>query len=106
MRMWIIIILVGILTQLFRIAGEFIPLPRNKFMDKFLEAIPISVLVILFFPNIFISIGTSIYEVVLSIFASIIIAYMTFKKVDLGKIMLSSIVIVIVLNLILTKIFS
>lgn len=105
MKMWLIIILVGVITQLFRIAGEYIPLPRNRFMDKFLEAIPISVLVILFFPNIFISIGTKSHEILLSIFASSTIAYMTYKKVDLGKIMILSIILVIMLNLILNKIF-
>lgn len=58
MKILITILLTSILTAIFRLAGHFIPIPRNKYSDKFLEAIPISVLVILFFPDIFVSIGT------------------------------------------------
>lgn len=102
-KIWITVILTGIITQLFRISGIYIPIPRNKFMDKFLEAIPITVLVILFFPDILTSIGNSIYEILLAIFAIVIITILTIKKVDLGKIMLITVFTVIILNLIISK---
>ncbi|CAM3092067.1 AzlD domain-containing protein [Streptobacillus felis] len=106
MKMWLVVILAGIVTQLFRISGEYIPIPRNKFMDRFLEAIPISVLVILFFPDIFVSIGMKMHEIAIAIFASILIVIMTIKNVDLGKIMMITVFTVVILNLILTKIFA
>ena len=106
MKLWITVIIVGILTQLFRLVGNFIPIPRNRFMDKFLESIPISILVILFFPDIFVSIGTKSYEIILAIFASLSIIFMTLKKIDLGKIMMYVVIAVIILNMLLSKIFS
>lgn len=105
MKLWIVVIFTGIITQLFRLSGLFIPIPRNKFMDRFLEAIPISVLVILFFPDIFTSIGNLSYEIMLSIVASLLIVYLTIKKIDLGKIMLIVIFFVIIFNIILSRIF-
>ena len=106
MKLWITVISVGLLTQIFRLVGNFIPIPRNKFMDKFLEALPIAILVILFFPDLFVSIGYKPYEILLAMFASLMIAFMTFKKVDLGKIMMLTVVVVIMLNLILLRIFN
>lgn len=106
MKLWITVIIVGILTQLFRLVGNFIPIPRNRFMDKFLESIPISILVILFFPDIFVSIGTKSYEIILSIFASLSIIFMTLKKIDLGKIMMFLVVVIIILNMLLSRIFN
>lgn len=106
MRMWIVVILTGILTQLFRVSGLFIPIPRNKFMDKCLEAIPVSVLVVLFFPDIFYSVGDSFREVSLAIIASLLITYLTLKKKDLGKIMLIAVTFVIVFNILLSKFFG
>lgn len=105
MKIWIVIILTGILTQLFRVFGAFIKLPRNKFMDKFLEAIPISVLIILFFPDLFISIGTKGYEIAITTTVSLLIVFLTIKKWDLGKIMLVSVSLVILANVLLSKIF-
>ncbi|WP_455514884.1 AzlD domain-containing protein [Pseudostreptobacillus sp.] len=106
MKLWLTVIVVGILTQTFRLVGNFIPIPRNRFMDKFLESIPISILVILFFPDIFVSIGTKHYEIILAIFASLSIIFMTLKKIDLGKIMMYVVIAVIILNMLLSKIFS
>ncbi|WP_066900387.1 AzlD domain-containing protein [Streptobacillus notomytis] len=103
MKIWLIVILVAIITQLFRISGEFIPIPRTKFMDRFLEAIPISVLVILFFPDIFVSIGDRTHEIIISVFASILIVIMTIKNINLGKIMIVTVLTVVILNLILSK---
>lgn len=105
MKQVITVILIGIFTALFRIIGDYIPIPRNKFSDKFLEAIPISVLIILFFPDIFISIGTKTYEILIAIIASIVIILLTLKKVDLGKIMFISVILVISLNLIFSRLF-
>ncbi|WP_064608809.1 AzlD domain-containing protein [Streptobacillus moniliformis] len=104
MKIWLVIILAAIITQLFRISGEFIPIPRTKFMDRFLEAIPISVLVILFFPDIFVSIGSKMYEIMIAVFASLLIIIMTIKNVNLGKIMIIAVVTVVILNLILSKV--
>lgn len=106
MKLWITVIIVGILTQLFRLVGNFIPIPRNRFMDKFLESIPISILVILFFPDIFVSIGTKSYEIILAIFASLSIIFMTLKKIDLGKIMMFLVIVIIILNMLLSRIFN
>ena len=82
MKMWLVVILAGIVTQLFRISGEFIPIPRNKFMDRFLEAIPISVLVVLFFPDIFVSIGRNYHEIGIAVFAAIMIVIMRLVKLS------------------------
>ncbi|CAM3225222.1 AzlD domain-containing protein [Streptobacillus ratti] len=103
MKIWLVIILSAIITQLFRISGEFIPIPRTKFMDRFLEAIPISVLVVLCFPDIFVSIGHKSHEIIISIFASILIIIMTIKNFNLGKIMIVTVLTVVILNLILSK---
>lgn len=101
MKIISVILLTSLLTIIFRLAGYFIPIPRNKYSDKFLEAIPISVLVVLFFPDIFVSIGYTLAEISIAIIAMISIVYMTIKKMDLGRIIIISVSIAIILNCIL-----
>lgn len=105
MKMWIVVLFTAFFTQMFRVFGAFIKIPRNRFIDKFLEAIPISVLIVLFFPDIFTSIGTKYYEIFITIIMSILIVILTLKKLDLGRIMIISVFLVIILNILFSKIF-
>jgi len=78
-----------------------VKLPENNpFVNKFFEALPYTVLVLLIFPDIFTSTGTGIFGL-FKVFAGIgVIVYFSLKKMGLGGVILVSMVTILAFDII------
>ena len=79
----------------------FVKLPENNpFINKFFEALPYTVLILLIFPDIFTSTGTGAFGLI-KVFAGIgVIVYFSLKKMGLGGVILVSMVTILAFDIV------
>lgn len=98
-KFYIIMFFVTIFTIIFRISPVFLKIPEhNKKINKFFEYLPVSILTILAFPEIFTSIGESYIDIFITIFAMIIVVYLAIKKKSMGFTLFISFIIIVILK--------
>ena len=96
-----LLIITALITLSFKLLPLFVKLPENNpFVNKFFEALPYTVLVLLIFPDIFTSTGTGIFGLV-KVFAGIgVIVYFSLKKMELGGVILVSMVTILAFDIV------
>ncbi|VWL85853.1 AzlD domain-containing protein [Oceanivirga miroungae] len=96
---YILIVVVGIITMLFRILPVYIKVnDENEYVETFFEILPISIISVLVFPEIFTAMGTSLFDIGLSIFAMFVVIIMTIKKLSLAHIAIGSVILILILR--------
>ena len=96
-----LLIITALITLSFKLLPLFVKLPENnQFVNKFFEALPYTVLVLLIFPDIFTSTGTGIFGLI-KVFAGIgVIVYFSLKKMGLGGVILVSMVTILAFDIV------
>ena len=96
-----LLLITALITLSFKLLPLFVKLPENNpFINKFFEALPYTVLVLLIFPDIFISTGTEIFDVI-KVFTGIgIIVYFSLKKMGLGGVILVSMTVILAFDVV------
>ena len=96
-----LLIITALITLSFKLLPLFEKLPENNpFVNKFFEALPYTVLVLLIFPDIFTSTGTGVFGLI-KVFAGIgVIVYFSLKKMGLGGVILVSMVTILAFDII------
>ena len=96
-----LLIITALITLSFKLLPLFVKLPENNsFVNKFFEALPYTVLVLLIFPDIFTSTGTGVFGLI-KVFAGIgVIVYFSLKKMGLGGVILVSMVTILAFDII------
>ena len=95
-----LLIITALITLSFKLLPLFVKLPENNpFVNKFFEALPYSVLVLMVFPDIFTSGGTSTYDVVKILIGMAIVAFLSLKKYGLGIIVTISLIMIFLFDL-------
>ena len=96
-----LLIITALITLSFKLLPLFVKLPENNsFVNKFFEALPYTVLVLLIFPDIFTSTGTGIFGL-FKVFAGIgVIVYFSLKKMGLGGVILVSMVTILAFDIV------
>ena len=96
----IILLVLVIITMILRTLPIFVKIPESNLkINKFFEALPYTVLTVLVFPDIFTSTGNTSFDVVRVLIGMIIVAYLTFKKANLGIIIIVSIAVIYFLGM-------
>lgn len=72
---------------------------NNLKVNKFFEALPYTVLTVLVFPDIFTSTGSTNFDIIRVLIGMVIVAYLTFKKANLGIIIIVSIAVIYLLGI-------
>ena len=94
-----VIVISALVTVALRILPLFVKIPKNPIMNKFFEALPYSVLVLMVFPDIFTSGGTSLYDIVKILIGMVAVTFLSLKKFGLGIIVSVSLVIIFLFDL-------
>ena len=96
-----LLIITALITLSCKLLPLFVKLPENNpFVNKFFEALPYTVLVLLIFPDIFTSTGTGVFGLI-KVFAGIgVIVYFSLKKMGLGGVILVSMVTILAFDII------
>ena len=96
-----LLIITALITLSFKLLPLFVKLPENNsFVNKFFEALPYTVLVLLIFPDIFTSTGTGVFGLI-KVFAGIgVIVYFSLKKMGLGGVILVSMVTILAFDIV------
>lgn len=89
----------ALVTVSLRLLPLFVKIPKNPIMNKFFEALPYSVLVLMVFPDIFTSGGTSLYDIVKILIGMVAVTFLSLKKFGLGIIVSMSLVIIFLFDL-------
>lgn len=96
---FVLLIIIGIMNILLKISAVYLGKePKNKYIKKFFEYMPFSVLTYLVFPKIFVSVGNSKKDIFIVIIACFIVAYLCIKNVKLYKILILSTMAIILLK--------
>ena len=94
-----LIIFAAMLTVVIRIFPLIVKIPENnKFINKFFEALPYSVLTLLVFPGIFTSGGKKTIDFLKIFVGMMIVAVMSLKKKGLGFIISVSLVVILLFD--------
>ena len=89
-----------IMTVILRTLPIFVKIPENNLkVNKFFEALPYTVLTVLVFPDIFTSTGSTNFDIIRVLIGMVIVAYLTFKKTNLGIIIIVSIAVIYFLGM-------
>ena len=89
-----------IMTVILRTLPIFVKIPENNLkVNKFFEALPYTVLTVLVFPDIFTSTGSTNFDIIRVLIGMVIVAYLTFKKANLGIIIIVSIAVIYLLGI-------
>lgn len=84
-----------IMTVILRTLPIFVKIPENNLkVNKFFEALPYTVLTVLVFPDIFTSTGSTNFDIIRVLVGMVIVAYLTFRKTNLGIIIIVSIAVI------------
>ena len=84
-----------IMTVILRTLPIFVKIPENNLkVNKFFEALPYTVLTVLVFPDIFTSTGSTNFDIIRVLIGMVIVAYLTFRKTNLGIIIIVSIAVI------------
>lgn len=96
-----LLIITALITLSFKLLPLFVKLPENNsFVNKFFEALPYTVLILLIFPDIFTSTGTGVFGLI-KVFAGIgVIVYFSLKKMGLGGVILVSMVTILAFDIV------
>lgn len=94
-----VIAISALVTVSLRLLPLFVKIPKNPIMNKFFEALPYSVLVLMVFPDIFTSSGTSLYDIVKILIGMVAVTFLSLKKFGLGIIVSVSLVIIFLFDL-------
>ena len=94
-----VIAISALVTVSLRLLPLFVKIPKNPIMNKFFEALPYSVLVLMVFPDIFTSSGTSLYDIVKILIGMVVVTFLSLKKFGLGIIVSVSLVIIFLFDL-------
>lgn len=94
-----VIVISALVTVSLRLLPLFVKIPKNPIMNKFFEALPYSVLVLMVFPDIFTSGGTSLYDIVKILIEMVAVTFLSLKKFGLGIIVSVSLVIIFLFDL-------
>ncbi len=94
-----VIVISALVTVSLRLLPLFVKIPKNPIMNKFFEALPYSVLVLMVFPDIFTSGGTSLYDIVKILIGMVAVTFLSLKKFGLGIIVSVSLVIIFLFDL-------
>ena len=94
-----VIVISALVTVSLRLLPLFVKIPKNPIMNKFFEALPYSVLVLMVFPDIFTSSGTSLYDIVKILIGMVAVTFLSLKKFGLGIIVSVSLVIIFLFDL-------
>ena len=94
-----VIVISALVTVSLRLLPLFVKIPKNPIMNKFFEALPYSVLVLMIFPDIFTSGGTSLYDIVKILIGMVVVTFLSLKKFGLGIIVSVSLVIIFLFDL-------
>ena len=96
-----LLIITALITLSFKLLPLFVKLPENNsFINKFFEALPYTVLILLIFPDIFTSTGTGAFGLI-KVFAGIgVIVYFSLKKMGLGGVILVSMVTILAFDIV------
>ena len=94
-----VIVISALVTVALRLLPLFVKIPKNPIMNKFFEALPYSVLVLMVFPDIFTSGGTSLYDIVKILIGMVVVTFLSLKKFGLGIIVSVSLVIIFLFDL-------
>ena len=89
-----------IMTVILRTLPIFVKIPENNLkVNKFFEALPYTVLTVLVFPDIFTSTGSTKFDIIRVLIGMVIVAYLTFRKMNLGIIIIVSIAVIYFLGM-------
>ena len=95
-----ILMILIIMTVILRTLPIFVKIPENNLkVNKFFEALPYTVLTVLVFPDIFTSTGSTKFDIIRVLIGMAIVAYLTFKKANLGIIIIVSIAVIYFLGM-------
>ena len=96
-----LLIITALITLSFKLLPLFVKLPeKNPFINKFFEALPYTVLILLIFPDIFTSTGTGAFGLI-KFFAGIgVIVYFSLKKMGLGGVILVSMITILAFDIV------
>ena len=94
-----VIVISVLVTVSLRLLPLFVKIPKNPIMNKFFEALPYSVLVLMVFPDIFTSGRTSLYDIVKILIGMVVVTFLSLKKFGLGIIVSVSLVIIFLFDL-------
>ena len=94
-----VIVISALVTVALRLLPLFVKIPKNPIMNKFFEALPYSVLVLMVFPDIFTSGGTSLYDIVKILIGMGVVAFLSLKRFGLGIIVSVSLVMIFLFDL-------
>lgn len=95
-----ILMILIIMTVILRTLPIFVKIPENNLkVNKFFEALPYTVLTVLVFPDIFTSTGSTKFDIIRVLIGMAIVAYLTFKKANLGIIIIVSIAVIYFLGI-------
>ena len=94
-----VIVISALVTVALRLLPLFVKIPKNPIMNKFFEALPYSVLVLMVFPDIFTSGGTSLYDIVKILIGMVAVTFLSLKKFGLGIIVSVSLVMIFLFDL-------
>ena len=96
-----LLIITALITLSFKLLPLFVKLPEhNSFINKFFEALPYTVLILLIFPDIFTSTGTGAFGLI-KVFAGIgVIVYFSLRKMGLGGVILVSMVTILAFDIV------
>ena len=95
-----VIVISTLVTVALRLLPLFVKIPKNPIMNKFFEALPYSVLVLMVFPDIFTSGGTSLYDIVKILIGMVAVTFLSLKKFGLGIIVSVSLVMIFLFDLV------
>ena len=95
-----VIVISALVTVSLRLLPLFVKIPKNPIMNKFFQALPYSVLVLMVFPDIFTSSGTSLYDIVKILIGMVAVTFLSLKKFGLGIIVSVSLVIIFLFDLV------
>ncbi|WP_369717548.1 AzlD domain-containing protein [Leptotrichia alba] len=89
-----------VMTAIMRTLLIFVKSRENNLkVNKFFEALPYTVLTVLVFPDIFTSTGSTNFDIIRVLIGMVIVAYLTFKKANLGIIIIVSIAVIYLLGI-------
>lgn len=97
-KLYILIGIITVITIFFRILPIFIHIPDNKKVSKFFELMPVSILTVLAFPDIFTSIGTKLSDILICLVAIALVIFMAKKKKSMGLTLFLSFILIILLK--------
>lgn len=104
LQIFILLLIIGFMNIFLKTIAVFLGKePNNRYIKKFFEYMPISVLTYLVFPDIFSSVGNTKQDFYIILFVCSLVIYFCIKNIKLYKILFLSTFIIILLKIIFLK---